>query len=126
MLKEVQHDQMEDPGLADRALGPAIVGVLVQALHQLMGPGGAEIAEEEAAGEMDVDIEDAEGAADEEDDDEVFDYTKAESVLHGKRDGEKDGRKKKPFDPYVKSMDAPKGMRRLQTERAGKSHTFKS
>merc|ERR1711977_434958 len=83
-------------------------------------------AEEEAAGEMDVDIEDAEGAADEEDDDEVFDYTKAESVLHGKRDGEKDGRKKKPFDPYVKSMDAPKGMRRLQTERAGNSHTFKS
>ncbi|PVH88022.1 hypothetical protein DL98DRAFT_566398 [Cadophora sp. DSE1049] len=81
-------------------------------------------AEEEAAGEMDVDGDDAEGADD--DGDEVFDYTKAESVLHGKRDGEKGGRKKKPFDPYVKSMDAPKGMRRLQTERAGKSHTFKS
>lgn len=67
---------------------------------------------------------------DEEDDEEAFDYTKAESVLHGKRkdgDNDKSGRKKKkPFDPYQKSADAPKGMRRAQTERAGKSHTFKS
>ena len=61
------------------------------------------------------------------DEEEAFDYSKAESVLHGKRhDGEKGGKKKeKPFDPYQKSEDAPKGMRRLQTERAGKSHTFK-
>jgi len=61
------------------------------------------------------------------DDEEAFDYSKADSVLHGKRhDGEKGGKKKeKPFDPYRKSEDAPKGMRRLQTERAGKSHTFK-
>lgn len=64
----------------------------------------------------------------EEDDDKPFDYIKAESVLHGKRkDGNQAGGKgKKPFDPYAKSADAPKGMRRLQTERAGKSHTFKS
>jgi exosome complex exonuclease RRP6 len=62
------------------------------------------------------------------DDEEPFDYSKAESVLHGNRNnGEQGGSKrKKPFDPYVKSADAPKGMRRSQTERAGKSHTFKS
>lgn len=66
----------------------------------------------------------AKEAADEE---EPFDYSKAESVLHGKRKNEEqEGRKsKKPFDPYTKSSDAPKGMRRAQTERAGKSHTFK-
>lgn len=58
---------------------------------------------------------------------EPFDYSKAEPVLHGKRKGgEQDGPKsKKPFNPYAKSADAPKGMRRVQTERAGKSHTFK-
>jgi exosome complex exonuclease RRP6 len=69
---------------------------------------------------------DAEETADV-DDEEVFDYSKADSVLHGKRyDGEKGSTKKeKPFDPYRKSEDAPKGMRRLQTERVGKSHTFK-
>lgn len=62
------------------------------------------------------------------DDEEPFDYSKADSVLHGKRhDGEKGGKKKeKPFDPYRKSEDAPKGMRRLQTEKAGRSHTFKN
>lgn len=61
-------------------------------------------------------------------DDAPFDYSKADSVLHGKRQGGNDGGKKgkKPFDPYAKSADAPKGMRRVQTERAGKSHTFKS
>ncbi|KAL2072225.1 hypothetical protein VTL71DRAFT_11568 [Oculimacula yallundae] len=86
-------------------------------------------AEAEAAatedGEMDIDRDDNEEGDD--DEDTVFDYTKAESVLNGKRDGQKGGKRKgKPFDPYVKSMDAPKGMRRLQTERAGKSHTFKN
>ena len=62
-------------------------------------------------------------------DEEPFDYSKAESVLHGKRNGgdrEGDKKRKKPFDPYSKSADAPKGMRRLQAERPGKSHTFKS
>jgi exosome complex exonuclease RRP6 len=71
----------------------------------------------------------AEEQALEEDDEEPFDYSKAESVLHGKRKGgDHSGSKKSktPFDPYVKSADAPKGMRRLQTERTGKSHTFKS
>jgi exosome complex exonuclease RRP6 len=62
-------------------------------------------------------------------DDEPFDYGKAESVLHGQRtprDQSGSKKDKKPFDPYAKSADSPKGMRRLQTERPGKSHTFKS
>jgi exosome complex exonuclease RRP6 len=60
-------------------------------------------------------------------DEEPFDYSKADSVLHGKQNNGEKGAKRteKPFDPYRKSEDAPKGMRRLQTERAGKSHTFK-
>jgi exosome complex exonuclease RRP6 len=59
---------------------------------------------------------------------EPFDYSKAESVLHGKPSDMNKGssKKKKPMDPYAKSTDAPKGARRLQTERAGKSHTFKN
>ncbi|KAL3426254.1 Exosome complex exonuclease rrp6 [Phlyctema vagabunda] len=57
--------------------------------------------------------------------DEPFDYSKAASVLHGKSSGEQGSKRKKPFDPYQKSTDAPKGMRRLQTERPGKSFTFK-
>jgi exosome complex exonuclease RRP6 len=65
----------------------------------------------------------------EEDEEEPFDYSKADSVLHAKRKHDGDGgkgKKQKPFDPYSKSENAPKGMRRAQTERAGKSHTFKS
>ncbi|KFY23961.1 hypothetical protein V493_05527 [Pseudogymnoascus sp. VKM F-4281 (FW-2241)] len=72
----------------------------------------------------------ANGEAEEEDEEEEpFDYSKAESVMNKKRTpGEYAGKKgqgKKPFDPYQKSADAPKGMRRLQTERPGKSFTFK-
>jgi len=60
-------------------------------------------------------------------DEETFDYSKAESVMHAKKEGGgKKSKKEKPFDPYKKSEDAPKGMRRLQTEKPGKSHTFKS
>lgn len=68
-------------------------------------------------------------ATDEDEDEKPFDYSKAESVLHGKRkaaDQKGSKQHKKPFDPYAKSADAPKGMRRLQTERPGKSHTFKN
>lgn len=67
--------------------------------------------------------------SEDDEDEEPFDYSKAQSILHGKRNvGDQNGSKhrKKPFDPYAKSADAPKGMRRLQTERPGKSHTFKS
>ena len=57
-----------------------------------------------------------------------FDYSKAESVMNKKRTNDYAGGKKggkKPFDPYQKSADASTGMRRLQTERPGKSFTFK-
>jgi exosome complex exonuclease RRP6 len=64
---------------------------------------------------------------------EPFDYNKAEPVLNSKRKDDRGVGKGKgnkaqqtPFDPYSKSADAPKGMRRAQTERAGKSHTFRS
>jgi exosome complex exonuclease RRP6 len=65
---------------------------------------------------------------DEPEDEEPFDYTKAESVLNRKHtaDQKRGPKTKKPFDPYSKSGDAAKGMRRSQTERAGKSFTFKS
>lgn len=58
---------------------------------------------------------------------EPFDYANAESVLHPKRDFNDHGApKKKVFDPYAKSMDAPKGMRKTTREVAGKSFTFSS
>lgn len=83
---------------------------------------------------MDVDKdEEGEDAEEKQEvEEEAFDYSKAESVLHGKRSGEmKDNKKggkgdKKPFDPYQKSIDAPNGMRRSQKETAGRSHTFKN
>lgn len=70
---------------------------------------------------------DAENDGSGQDGEEPFDYTKAASVLRGKHNGGDHTKKKhkKPFDPYSKSGDAAKGMRRAQTERAGKSHTFK-
>ena len=68
---------------------------------------------------------DAGANPDDDDDDTPFDYSKAESVLHGKPKEGKKGKEKKPFDPYKKSADAEKGMRRVQSERAGRSATFK-
>lgn len=67
-------------------------------------------------------------SAEVDDDEEPFDYSKAESILHGKlQDGGRGQSKgKQPFNPYTKSADAPTGMKRSQTERAGKSHTFKN
>jgi exosome complex exonuclease RRP6 len=84
---------------------------------------GEEVEGEDEDDSMNIDVD-----VDVEDKEEPFDYSKAEPVMHGKRaSGDKEGKKgKKPFDPYAKSADAPKGMRRLQTERPGKSHTFKS
>jgi exosome complex exonuclease RRP6 len=71
--------------------------------------------------------EEDEEEEEEQEEEEDFDYSKAESVLHAKREkpDKKGGRGKKPFDPYAKSMDAGKGMRRVQTERAGRSATFR-
>ncbi|KAK5255944.1 exosome nuclease subunit, partial [Cryomyces antarcticus] len=67
---------------------------------------------------MDVDV-----------DAQPFDYASAPSVLHPPRDpADRKGKgaaKSKPFNPYAKAMDAPKGLGRVQKERAGKSHTFK-
>lgn len=86
-----------------------------------------EEAEEAEAGEPE-EIKEEEEEAEEED----FDYSKADSVLNSKKDkkekGGKGGKQKnsKPFDPYQKSMNAEKGMRRVQTgERGGRSATFK-
>lgn len=68
---------------------------------------------------------------------EAFDYSAAPSVVNVKKEkgkksksgGEKKGKERKkeePFDPYQKSMDANTGMRRVQSERAGRSGTFKN
>ncbi|KAF9872770.1 exosome complex exonuclease [Colletotrichum karsti] len=69
----------------------------------------------------------AEEDGDEEPEEEAFDYGKAASVLHAKRDG---GGKKAPvkaaFDPYAKTGDdAPKGARKAPPPRGEKSATFK-
>lgn len=56
---------------------------------------------------------------------EAFDYANAPSVLHAKRDNNDRTGPKKLFDPYAKSLDAPKGMRKSNKEIAGKSFTFK-
>lgn len=64
---------------------------------------------------------------------EAFDYSKAPSILHSRKRGEDTGSQsrrssgpKKAFDPYSNPEDGPKGMRKGQRERAGKSMTFKS
>lgn len=66
---------------------------------------------------------------------EAFDYKTAASVLNankpdgsrGRRDDKKGkkGRETKAFNPFVKAMDAPKGLPRAQKEKAGKSMTFR-
>ena len=64
---------------------------------------------------------------------EPLDYSKAPSVLHGEKRSEgkpgADGSKKpsgpKKFDPYSKFQEGPKGKRRSQKEKTGKSQTFK-
>ncbi|KAI9822121.1 MAG: exosome nuclease subunit [Thelocarpon impressellum] len=65
------------------------------------------------------------GDAEAQDSREPFDYAKAESVLHAKTRQGDGGGAKAAFNPYAKSGDAPKGMRRARKETAGKSHTFK-
>lgn len=55
----------------------------------------------------------------------AFDYASAPSVLHAKRENNDRSTSKKPFDPYSKSLDAPKGMRKAHKEIAGRSFTFK-
>lgn len=60
---------------------------------------------------------------------EALDYAGAANVLTGA--GKKDKKKRKKgrmdgFDHYAKGLDAPKGLPRVQKERAGKSQTFMS
>ena len=57
---------------------------------------------------------------------EPFDYANAPSVLHAKPNKNDRGDARSSFDPYSKSLNAPKGMRKSKKEIAGKSFTFKS
>lgn len=59
-------------------------------------------------------------------DDEPFDYENAPSVLHAKKGENAAAGSPNIFDPYSKSLNAPKGMRRAQKPTAGKSSTFRS
>ncbi|KAK8196975.1 ribonuclease H-like domain-containing protein [Phyllosticta capitalensis] len=65
---------------------------------------------------------------DEEEEEEPFDYAAEASLLKPNQDGaaSRDKKKrKKDFNPYAKAADVPKGLSRVQKERAGKSATFK-
>ena len=59
-----------------------------------------------------------------------FDYASAPSILNPARDDAPRGKDRvkndKPINPYAKSLDAPKGLPRVQKERAGKSMTYQS
>ncbi|MCJ1388960.1 Exosome component 10 [Xylographa bjoerkii] len=57
---------------------------------------------------------------------EPFDYANAPSVLHAKPNKNDRGDARSSFDPYSKSLNAPKGMRKSKKEIPGKSFTFKS
>ena len=56
---------------------------------------------------------------------EVFDYANAPSVLHAKEDGGSRKGRKETFDPYTKSLDAPKAVKRTMKDVPGRSFTFK-
>ncbi len=57
---------------------------------------------------------------------EAFDYEKAPSVLHARREHGGSTGAKRGVDPYSKSLDAPKGMRKVQREVPGRSMTYQS
>lgn len=57
---------------------------------------------------------------------EAFDYANAPPVLHAKKGRKYQTGGKNSFDPYAKSLDTPKGMRKVQKEGGGKSFTFKN
>ena len=54
---------------------------------------------------------------------EAFDYSKAQSILHASRENGNDI--KGGVNPYNKSRDVPKGMRKTKKEAGGRSLTFK-
>ncbi|CAD6585716.1 MAG: exosome nuclease subunit [Alectoria sarmentosa] len=55
---------------------------------------------------------------------EPFDYANAPSVLHAQRNSNRTVPGKE-INPYAKSSDAPKGVRKTEKEHGGKSFTFK-
>ncbi|KAL8915433.1 MAG: hypothetical protein Q9172_006868 [Xanthocarpia lactea] len=57
---------------------------------------------------------------------EAFDYENAPSVLHARQEKDRKGKPTKGIDPYAKSLNAPKGMRKVQKEGAGRSMTYKN
>ncbi|KAL8760925.1 MAG: hypothetical protein Q9184_002922 [Pyrenodesmia sp. 2 TL-2023] len=57
---------------------------------------------------------------------EAFDYANAPSVLHARKEHGGSTGAKRGIDPYSKSLDAPKGMRKVQREVPGRSMTYKS
>lgn len=57
---------------------------------------------------------------------EPFDYSAAPSVLHPKKNKVERPGAKQPFDPYTKSLNAPKGMRKFKKDFGGRSSTFKT
>jgi len=61
------------------------------------------------------------GDKDWEDVEEPFDYTQAPPVLHAKPNKRDQMGQKRAFDPYSKSLNAPKGMKRSNKEIAGRS-----
>ncbi|KAL9031498.1 MAG: hypothetical protein Q9196_000477 [Gyalolechia fulgens] len=61
----------------------------------------------------------------EERDREAFDYEKAPSVLHAQKKHDGGAGRRGGIDPYSKSLDAPKGMRKVQREGLGRSMAYK-
>lgn len=57
---------------------------------------------------------------------EAFDYANAPSVLHARKEHGGPTGAKRGIDAYSKSLDAPKGMRKVQREVPGRSMTYKS
>jgi exosome complex exonuclease RRP6 len=84
-----------------------------------------------AAGKEDIETKDGDDV--EEEDEQHFDYSAAQSVLHAQRqNGNHDGgrgrkgKKEKVFDPYTaKTEGTIKGARKMNYERAGRTATFK-
>jgi exosome complex exonuclease RRP6 len=82
-----------------------------------------------AAGQEDVEMKDE---IEVEEDEQPFDYTQAQSVLHAQNGGNpsggrgRRGKKEKVFDPYrAKTEGSIKGARKMNYEKAGRTATFK-
>jgi exosome complex exonuclease RRP6 len=78
------------------------------------------IAHEKADGK-DGEAEDGE----QQEEEEVFDYASAPSMLDRPRDRAGLYKKGRKYDPYGRALDAPKGLGRSQRQKEGRSATFK-